>query len=59
MKQEYLDAYEELFNQSYDKLKKALTLKLKRMKTCADEEKKKIDKFSASSSDNSEETLEP
>ena len=29
MKQEYLDAYEILFEDSYSKLKKSLTLKLK------------------------------
>jgi len=54
MKQEYLEAYEELFNTSFNKLKKALTLKLQMMKVCADDEKRKIDKWSISSSHSDE-----
>ena len=34
MKQEFLEAYEKLFNDSYSRLRRALTLKLKAMKIC-------------------------
>ena len=38
MKQEFLEAYEKLFNDSYSRLRRALTLKLKAMKICQDVE---------------------
>ena len=34
MKQEFLEAYEKMFNDSYIRLRRALTLKLKAMKIC-------------------------
>lgn len=38
MKQEFLEAYEKMFNDSYIRLRRALTLKLKAMKICQDKE---------------------
>lgn len=38
MKQEFLEAYEKMFNDAYIRLRRALTLKLKAMKICQDKE---------------------
>ena len=38
MKQEFLEAYEKLFNDAYNRLRRSLTLKLKAMRLCAERE---------------------
>lgn len=38
MKQEFLEAYEKLFNDAYTRLRRALQLKLKAMKFCENKE---------------------
>ena len=38
LKTEFLEVYEKLFNESYTRLRRALTLKLKAMKICADKD---------------------
>ena len=38
MKQEFLEAYEKLFNDAYNRLRRSLTLKLKAMRICAEKE---------------------
>lgn len=38
MKQEFLEAYEKLFNDAYNRLRRSLTLKLKAMKICSEKE---------------------
>ena len=38
MKQEFLEAYEKLFSDAYDRLRRALNLKLKAMRICAEKE---------------------
>ena len=40
MKQEFLDVYETLFNDSFSRLRRFLMLKLKAMRICAEREKK-------------------
>ena len=36
MKQEFLDCYEKLFSDAFNRLRRALTLKLRGMKQCGD-----------------------
>ena len=50
MKQEFLEAYEKLFNDSYNILRRALTLKLKAMKICSDKFDECLSQRSAASS---------
>jgi len=50
MKQEFLEAYEKLFSDSYNRLRRALTLKLKAMKICADKYEECLSQRSAASS---------
>jgi len=38
MKQEFLEAYQKLLGDAYNRLRRALTLKLKAMKICAERE---------------------
>ena len=38
MKGEFLDAYEKLFNDAYNRLRRSLSLKLKAMNLCAEKE---------------------
>lgn len=38
MKQEFLEAYEKLFSDAYNRLRRSLTLKLKAMRICAEKE---------------------
>ena len=38
MKQEFLDAYEKLFNDAYNRLRRSLTLKVKAMRICSEKE---------------------
>jgi len=52
MKQEFLEAYEKLFNDSYSRLRRALTLKLKAMKICQDVEDDIKSQKSGSTMDN-------
>jgi len=38
MKQEFMEAYEKLFNDAYNRLRRSLSLKLKAMNLCAERE---------------------
>lgn len=50
MKQEFLEAYEKLFSDAYNRLRRSLTLKLKAMRICATKEDDAITARSAASS---------
>lgn len=50
MKQEFLEAYEKLFSDAYNRLRRSLTLKLKAMKICADMEGQQLSGRSNASS---------
>ena len=45
MKQEFLEAYEKLFNDAYTRLRRALQLKLKAMKFCENREDEFVEKM--------------
>jgi len=38
MKQEFVDAYDKLFNDAYNRLRRSLSLKLKAINHCAEKE---------------------